>query len=91
MSTITKLDPSQTLSNSIAEKLRENIVSGKMSPGSKLRLDELRGVFGVSLSPLREALSRLCAEGYVAAEGQRGYKVAPTSPANLTEITRLRC
>ena len=91
MSTITKLDPSQTLSNSIAEKLRENIDSGKMSPGSKLRLDELRGVFGVSLSPLREALSRLCAEGYVAAEGQRGYKVAPTSPANLTEITRLRC
>lgn len=91
MSTFTKPVSSETLANTIAEKLRESIVSGKMIPGSKLRLEQLRTVFGVSLSPLREALSRLCAEGYVAAEGQRGYKVAPISTANLTEITRLRC
>ena len=91
MHTIEKLDPSTTLASAIAEQLKEEITYGKLAPGSKLRLDDLRAHFGVSLSPLREALSRLCAEGYVAAEGQRGYTVAPVSPANLNEVTKLRC
>ncbi|HLS51590.1 MAG TPA: GntR family transcriptional regulator, partial [Burkholderiaceae bacterium] len=86
-----KLDDGQTLSDTIAEKLRENIASGRLAPGSRLRLEELRNRFGVSLSPLREALSRLSAEGYVESEGRRGYSVAPVSSSNLTEVTRLRC
>ena len=91
MQTIEKLDPHQTLASTIAERLKEHITYGELAPGSRLRLDELRARFGVSLSPLREALSRLCAEGYVAAEGQRGYSVAPVSPDNLNEVTKLRC
>jgi DNA-binding GntR family transcriptional regulator len=91
MQNISKLESSQTLASTIAEQLRRSITSGELTPGAKLRLDDLRTEFGVSLSPLREALSRLCAEGYVAAEGQRGYSVAPVSPDNLTEVTRLRC
>lgn len=91
MSTSTRLDASLTLSESIAEKLRANIASGGLMPGTRLHLDDLRADFGVSLSPLREALSRLSAEGYVATEGRRGYTVAPVSPDNLREVTRLRC
>lgn len=80
-----------TLASSLTAQLREAILEGRMAPGSKLNLDELRSLFGVSLSPLREALSRLGAEGFVTAEEQRGYRVAPVSPANCREVIRLRC
>jgi DNA-binding GntR family transcriptional regulator len=80
----------QTLSTSIAGTLRAAISNGELAPGSKLRLDELRVTFGVSLSPLREALSRLSAEGFVVMEDQRGYRVAPISEQNLDEVTKLR-
>jgi DNA-binding GntR family transcriptional regulator len=84
-------DSSRTLTAGITTRLRTLIASGEIAPGEKLRLDELRVKFGVSLSPLREALSRLGAEGFVVAmEGQRGYRVAPVSEHNLMEVTRLR-
>jgi len=80
----------QTLATSIANTLRAGISNGELAPGCKLRLEELRVTFGVSLSPLREALSRLSAEGFVVMEDQRGYRVAPISEQNLVEVTKLR-
>jgi GntR family carbon starvation induced transcriptional regulator len=82
--------PGATLASILAGGIRETILRGEHPPGSKLRLDELREAYGVSLSPLREALSRLAAEGLVIAQDQRGYRVAPVSPENLEEVTRLR-
>ena len=79
-----------TLASVLALRIREAILRGEHAPQSKLRLDELRRAYGVSLSPLREALSRLAAEGLVIAQDQRGYRVAPVSPENLEEVTRLR-
>jgi len=87
---MSKADSTPTLASSIAAVLREGIAHGQFAPGSKLRLEELRSLFGVSLSPLREALSRLCAEGFVAMEDQRGYRVVPVSQNNLDEVLRLR-
>jgi len=86
-----EFDPTQTLATNIAAKLRQRIACGELAPGTKLRLDELRATFGVSLSPLREALSRLCAEGFVATQDQRGYSVVPVSSSDLDEVMRLRC
>ncbi|HLS86614.1 MAG TPA: FCD domain-containing protein [Burkholderiales bacterium] len=84
-------DSTRTLAAGIATRLRTLIAAGEIPPGEKLRLDDLRTKFGVSLSPLREALSRLSAEGFVEAmESQRGYRVAPVSEHNLLEVTRLR-
>jgi GntR family carbon starvation induced transcriptional regulator len=80
----------QTLATSIAARLRSQITNGLIPPGDKLHLDDLRASFGVSLSPLREALSRLSAEGFVVMEDQRGYRVAPVSENNLREVTKLR-
>lgn len=74
----------------IHDQLRAEILEGKLAPGSKLRLEELKRRFGVSLSPLREALSRLVAEGIVVAESQRGFNVAPVSRAIFTDVIRLR-
>jgi len=80
-----------TLTTALVVKLRASITRGEIPPGTKLHLEDLRATFGVSLSPLREALSRLSAEGFVVTEDQRGYRVAPISEANLREVMRLRC
>lgn len=73
----------------IAADLGDAIVAGRLAPGSKLNLDQLRAEIGVSLSPLREAVSRLVAEGLVVVEDQRGYSVAPVSRADLEEVATL--
>lgn len=84
-------ESARTFAIAIANRLRTYIASGEIAPGEKLHLDELRAKFGVSLSPLREALSRLGAEGFVVAlDSERGYRVAPVSESNLVEVTRLR-
>jgi len=85
-------DGSVTLSTSLTRRLRQAILTGELPPGSKLRLEALRERLGLTLSrsPLREALSRLGAEGLVLFEDNRGYRVAPTSEKNLREIARLR-
>jgi DNA-binding GntR family transcriptional regulator len=79
-----------TLSTTLVARLRDSIMRGDLLPGSKLNLDRLRTAFGVSLSPLREALCRLENDGLVALIDQRGYRVTPVSAGNLAEIIRLR-
>lgn len=74
----------------IASRLRLAIIRGDLPPGKRLNLGELRTTFDVSLSPLREALSRLGSEGFLVIEDQRGYRVPPVSEKNLDEIVRLR-
>jgi len=80
-----------TLAISLATRLRSAIMQGEIAPGERLNLGELKARFGISFSPLREALTRLAAEGLVVAEGQRGFHVAPVSAENLDELIRLRC
>jgi GntR family carbon starvation induced transcriptional regulator len=80
----------QTLASSIATQLRQAIMRGELAPGAKLHVAELREKFAVSLSPLREALSRLGSEGLLEIEDLRGYRVAAISAANLSEVIRLR-
>jgi len=65
-------------------------VFGRLRPGQKLRLDGLKEDYGVSVSTLREILNRLAAEGFVLAEGRRGFEVAPVSVENLKELAELR-
>lgn len=81
---------SSTLASAVAGKIRSDILEGRLSPGTKLKFDALREHYDVSLSPLREALSRLGAEGLVVMLNQKGYRVAPVSSENLQEITALR-
>lgn len=71
-------------------RIRDDIVSGVLPPGRKLRLEALREQYGASVSTLRELLSRLASENLVVAEGQRGFEVAPATPDNLREIADLR-
>lgn len=71
-------------------RIRGDIVFGLLRPGQKLKLDGLKESYGVSVSTLREILSRLAAEGFVLAEGRRGFEVAPVSMENLQELAEMR-
>lgn len=81
-----------THATSLVKRLRLAIMTGELAPGSKLRLDALRKKLGltISRSPLREALSRLGAEGLILIEDKRGYRVIPVSEKNLQELAKLR-
>lgn len=81
----------RTIADALDVQLRAAILRGDIAPGAKLKLEELRERFGVSLSPLREALSRLAAEGLVLAESQRGFRLPEASGERLAEVITLRC
>lgn len=72
------------------ERIRQDIVFGRLQPGQRLTLDKLRQVYGVGISTLREILNRLTPEGLVVAEGQRGFQVAPCTASDLKELADLR-
>jgi DNA-binding GntR family transcriptional regulator len=84
----------ELLATSIADRaydrIRSDIVFGRLAPGAKLRLDRLAKDYGASVSTLREILSRLSSEGLVLAEGQRGFQVTPVSPAGFQDVAAMR-
>jgi GntR family transcriptional regulator, carbon starvation induced regulator len=79
-----------TLTEQAESSLEAAIVKGRLPPGMKLRIADIAKELGVSTTPMREALSRLVSRGLVVAVGQRGFRVAPTSPEDLADITVTR-
>ncbi len=84
----------ELLATSIAdrayERIRVDIIFGRLVPSSRLRLDRLAGEYGAGVSTLREILSRLSSEGLVTAEGQRGFRVAPVSAKGFQDVAAMR-
>lgn len=77
-------------SKNAAVLLREMILAGALPAGSKLGEAELATRLDVSRTPVREALSRLAAEGLVELVPNRGARVARWSPEDLQQIFELR-
>jgi DNA-binding GntR family transcriptional regulator len=80
----------RTLTSAVLERLRADILSTKLVPGQKLHIAGLAKQFSVSLAAVREALSRLVADGLVQASDQRGFRVSPVSHADLEDVTHTR-
>lgn len=80
----------KSLTAAVFEALRAEILNCRLAPGAKVRIGPLCKRFGVSLSAVREALSRLVAEGLVRVEEQRGFRIAPVSREDLDDLTRVR-
>jgi len=72
------------------QELRERIRSGQLPPGRRLRVEELTREFGMSPTPIREALRILQADGLVDYRAHREIVVAELSLAQMSEIFRLR-
>lgn len=80
----------KSLTAKVFEALRADILACRFAPGQRLKIAELCERFEVSLGAIREALSRLAAEGLVVAEAQKGFTVAPVSMADLADLTTTR-
>jgi DNA-binding GntR family transcriptional regulator len=80
----------QTLAEISLERIRNDIIRGKFKPGDRLLMETLRTRYGVSMSPLREALAGLAAEQFIVFEGHRGYRVAAVSREDLHDLTETR-
>lgn len=76
--------------DSLCVDIKKSILSGKYPPGTVLRQEELAQQYNVSRVPLREAFSRLEAEGYLLLRPRRGYSVASLNPEEISEIFDLR-
>jgi DNA-binding GntR family transcriptional regulator len=74
----------------IVERLREDILSGSMTPGSRLVESDLTARFAVSRGPVREALRRLAAEGLIDHWPNRGALVRRLSARDIIEFFQIR-
>nr|WP_246091702.1 GntR family transcriptional regulator [Rhizobium smilacinae] len=78
------------VSEIVFRQLREDIILGVLPPATKIKLEQARQRYSISVSSLREILYRLTAENLVIAEGQRGFEVSPVSRQELMELADLR-
>ncbi len=80
-----------TQASSVYERLRHDLLTGRLAAGQKLPMRELRERYEAGQTPLREALNRLVSDGLVRCHDQRGFWSSPIDPAELDELTRTRC
>ena len=71
-------------------QMKTAIIRCELEPGTRLKVESLSKAYGLSSSPIREALNRLAQDGIVQATENRGFWVAPISVDDFKDITRLR-
>ncbi len=79
-----------SLTHAAYERLRDEVLSGAIRPGQKIKIQELVEQLGINQGAVREALSRLASGGLVTAEPQKGFRVRPISRAELLDLTHVR-
>lgn len=82
---------SGSMTSQIYTRLRSDIMSGALTPGGKLKIEELRKIYEVGTSPIREALSLLTSDHFVERIDQRGFRVARISAEEFDELLKTRC
>ncbi len=80
----------QTLNEQIYGHIKEAIISGNLLPGSVLTIRDLASTFGVSMMPVREALSRLVAEHALVILQNRSVAVPTISANRFDQVTQIR-
>ena len=85
------LDPAhgETVTHIVA-RLRDEILTRRAAPGARLVESELTRRFGVSRGPIREALRRLAAEGFIEHAPNRGAVVRRLSSEDIRELFQIR-
>lgn len=80
----------RTKEEQVADFLREGIISGRFPRGARLKQQEIATMLNTSITPVREALKLLAAEGYVLGDSYRGATVAPFDLDASAEMLNLR-
>lgn len=87
---ITIEDAEEGLNTAIYNELRTRLVMGRMAPGHELSTRSIAAELGVSQTPVRDALSRLAAEGAVAIRSKRRVRVPPMTAERFEDLLRCR-
>ena len=81
-----RIDPPKTLTEIVAAKLREAIIEGHYAFGENISEDKLAAAFGVSRTPVRDALNALQFTGLVTVKPKRGSFVFNPTIEDVGEI-----
>lgn len=90
ISALRPLNSQSSLSQEVADRLREAIRNGDLPPGMRLVERDIAEQLGISRMPVREAIQQLAEEGLVIKEPRRGARVHPYSAEDLADIYSLR-
>jgi DNA-binding GntR family transcriptional regulator len=78
------------LAEDVARFVRRRIFDGTYAAGKYIRLDQLAAELGISVTPVREALFELKAEGLLAQQPRRGFVVLPVTGRDLTDVSNVQ-
>ena len=78
------------LSEAVARYVRSRVFDGTYAAGEYVRLDQLAAELGISVTPVREALFELRAEGLLAQQPHRGFVVLPVTGRDITDVSDLQ-
>jgi DNA-binding GntR family transcriptional regulator len=81
---------SKTKNVAVYKKLRQAIIKGKLKPGEKIVMADLAKAFGLSETPVREAIRRLESDGYVQFTPHTGAIVTNIDESELVEVYLIR-
>lgn len=87
---MTNTPPNAVLSTRIADELRQSILTGELSPGERIRQEELAEQFGASRIPVREALRILVTDGLVNMVSNSGAWVSSLTQQECSEQYQIR-
>ncbi|MFF3325723.1 GntR family transcriptional regulator [Streptomyces sp. NPDC002889] len=79
-----------TLRQQIAEALRDEVLAGRLQPGHEFTVKQIAEQYGVSATPVREALVDLCAQGLLDSDQHRGFKVHQFSVDDYRRMVEAR-
>lgn len=80
-----------TLNDRAYAALKQGLISGDFKPGQALVIRTLADTFGISTTPIREALQRLVAERILEIQMNRTIAVPLLSLSTFTELSKIRC
>ena len=89
-SQIQRLESVKTLRGSVEEALSAAIVLGEFEPGTIITVPTLAARFGVSATPVREAMLEMMTRGFVTPVRNKGYRVTEVSEKSVNDLLQVR-
>ncbi|BBX71178.1 GntR family transcriptional regulator [Mycolicibacterium psychrotolerans] len=78
------------LAEDVARIVRQRIFDGTYAAGAYVRLDQLAAELGISVTPVREALFELKAEGLLDQQPRRGFVIRPVTVRDITDVAQVQ-
>ena len=82
--------PRPQMADDVARFVRTRIFNGTYVAGAYIRLDQLAAELGISVTPVREALFELRAEGLLDQQPRRGFVVLPVTDRDITDVSNVQ-